>query len=646
MKRGVLMMEELIDKYYTEFRGLPNSNPIVRNNIREDAFVIAVLDILYGKDLKIDITSNNIAQITNYIVAPPDGGIDIFIEHEDGDDFYYDIIQVKYSELDDVAIKQCLSGMERVINDYLKDTTLVVKNLRDVISKSNFDITYKSNCTYYVVHKGNLNYSKTLRKNEKIITYKELEVLNKSIDIDKVPCEKFKSDSFNNYIMYEYTIQSNERALLCNLRGYDLAILSNKYGNTSIGKNILFGQNLRESLESKSKTYLAMKETIDNEPEKFWYYNNGITIIAEEFDANRDEEDKTVDSLELKNFSIINGAQTTSALGNYLKEAEMDKDQNKIEHLKKVFVLARILEVNKPQFRDSIAIYNNMQNPITTRDMVSNRSEQKRLAAWLSNGEKPNIYVEIRRGSKMPNQPRFNKHQRTTNEELAQLSFAAFLKNPFMAKDKKKSLFNSDYSQDEYVINEDYHKIFYYPENPTEETGILFKKSKNEIDELLFVQFLYKESKRYLKRIYSERIEKIKTQMETADSDNKPYLENQIKTYKTQTEISNICMFYCITLYYEFKTQFQEKDDKKYFLTDKFYSDNVIKNNLIKDFAQIFLSKTIEIIKKEAEITSNVGNWIRIAKSQETFLKRLRDDLAINISYETEYENFVNKYKA
>ncbi len=62
----------------------------------------------------------------------------------------------------------------------------------------------------------------------------------------------------------------------------------------------------------------------------------------------------------------------------------------------------------------------------------------------------------------------------TTNETLAQLSFASFNREPFTAKDKKRTLFNNDYSKEDFTINSDYHKIFHYDDN--EKYVILFKK--------------------------------------------------------------------------------------------------------------------------------------------------------------------------
>ena len=638
-------MEEMLVKYYEEFKGLPNGNSIVRENIINDAFTLVVLDILYGKELNFKIDTNNLSKIEKIIVPPPDGGIDLFIEHEDGDEFFYDIIQVKYSDLAEHDIKQCFAVMERTVNDYLRDPKLVTVNLRKIISDTNFDKTYKDKCTYYVIHSGNLNYIKAQKKNEKIVTINDLKTLQMSLEDLNVPNEILQADSFNNYILYEDKNENNERAFLCNLNGYDLAKLNNKYTSTEIGKNILFGQNLRESLDNKSKTYKAMEDTIDKEPEKFWYYNNGITIIAKEFDAKgKKNDDSVVDYVELNNFSIINGAQTTSSLGKYLKEAEMNKDQDKIDNLRKVYVLTRILEVTKPQLRDNIAIYNNMQNPITTRDMVSNREEQKKLHEWLISGEKPHLYVEIRRGTKKPNGLTLKKHQSTTNEVLAQLAYASFFRAPFIAKDKKKTLFNNDYSQEEYVINEDYHKIFYYSDD-NEKCGILFKKTKDEINELLFINYLYQESKKYLKKLFSERRDKVKEKFDQVDGDEREIYEAQVKTYTRQLEINNICLFYNVALYYEFKNQFKDKEDNKLFKYDLFYADKNFRESLIREYANKFLTKTIELIKLESEFTANIGNWVKSAKNQDNFMKKLRNDLAIKLDYETEFENFVDQFK-
>ena len=93
-------MDELVKELYEQFRGLPNTNSIVRNSQPNDAYTIAILKLLYSQDMAIDIAPSNIDQICQYVVAPKDGGIDLFIERECGDEYYYDIIQAKYSDLE------------------------------------------------------------------------------------------------------------------------------------------------------------------------------------------------------------------------------------------------------------------------------------------------------------------------------------------------------------------------------------------------------------------------------------------------------------------------------------------------------------------------------------------------------------------
>lgn len=644
---------QMIDDLYDEFVGLPNEKPIVRNNIKEDAFTLAILKIVYAGLLNIEVKAENIDKINKVIVAPPDSGIDLFVEIDDGDDYYYDIIQAKYSKLTENEITKCFAEMSRTMKNYMKDSTLVQPNLREVIAETNFSDAYKKNCTYYVFHAGDLNYGKGFAKNEKVVTIHELDTLNKSVqnavDINnaKVPYDEFKSDAFSNYIIYDQQ-EGEEQSLLCNLRGYDLAKLCNKYASTAMGRNILFGQNLRDSLDSKSKTYADMEETINKEPKRFWHYNNGITIITERLDAHEDD-DENVDLIELTNFSIINGAQTTSALGTYLKNAVMNNDKDAEERLKNVYVLARIMEVTNPDLRDNISIYNNSQNPITSRDMVSNRIEQRKLNENYMQGEKPNIYVEIRRGAKLPSHPKFEKHQRTTNEELAQLAFAAFLSKPFYSKDKKSTLFNKDYSNDDVVINEYYHQIFYYPEASGEVPGVLFARSRSEIDEALFVKYLYKQSKLYMKKMYEERIlktsEKIK---ELPDGMADASLENRMKLAQRNKEINNTCMFYCITLYYEIKKEFSEADENQKFDYDAFYrggQDSTYKSDIIKYFSDNFLSQTISIISDLLESTGNVGNWLRRSGSQELFLDRLNNQITLDSRLENMYREFVDKFK-
>jgi hypothetical protein len=183
-----------------------------------------------------------------------------------------------------------------------------------------------------------------------------------------------------------------------------------------------------------------MFETIDNEPNLFLFYNNGVTVLCTHFNTY---SENTNEKITLKNFSIINGAQTTSTLGEYLKEALIEENLEKIEKLKKVFVLTKIYEINSSlkhheKIGNNIRIFTNTQTPLSTRDMVSIRTEQIELQKkFLNNFKYPNIFVTIKNGEMPPATPALFKYQIISNERLAQLCFAGPLGDPFTAKDKR-----------------------------------------------------------------------------------------------------------------------------------------------------------------------------------------------------------------
>ena len=481
----------------------------------------------------------------------------------------------------------------------------------------------------------------------------------------KVPYDEFHADAYNNFIEYVPNDSQNnpvkcDKAILCSIRGYDLATLCDKYYSTAQGRNILFGQNLRESLAKKSKTSKEMKDTINDEPGRFWHYNNGITIIAETIDLKKDEESGK-DIIQLTNFSIINGAQTTSTLREYYSEAKQRYDDAALSKLKNVYVLARLMEItNDREFGNKIAVYNNSQNAISSRDMVANNPEQNALhnRFWDIDGNSPHIYVQIRNGSTKPSHPRIEKHQSTTNEELAQLAFAAFFQEPFSAKNKKATLFTKDDTREESVlINENYDRIFRYEVdvdedgNKLQKQGILFQKTKQEIDEVLFVKYLYRAARTIKKNFLEEKIEQTNTKISEAlddgDTDKVKGLQNRLSKFQRNKEINNTCMFYCITLYYAIKEEYEEAGEGT-FDYSLFYgggSSSTYKDDIVEYFADKFLEETISIITELLGAEGNVGNWVRRAGSQKEFKGKLDDKIALGSQYGTMYKDFATRFK-
>jgi len=631
-----ISLDQEINKYYEKCKGLPNGAAIVRNNIKDDAFAIVALKSLYSEQIP-EIAPENVDPLiyAKYVVAPPDSGIDIVVERNDldVDERHFDIIQVKNCNQTPLEIKSAFTYMRKTVKDYIEKPTTINNHLKKVLSDFEFSSDDLDNCVYYVIHRGSTKYYNGINdKKEIIITGDDIEnYLNVDVRNPRVQHEEFSSDQFNNFILYEQAVDMP--AILVNLCGYGLAVLAEKYDNTTLGRNILFGQNLREGLV-KSSTYEGMENTIRTEPEKFWFYNNGITILTESYNAVDADGDHETDKIMLNNFSIINGAQTTSALGRFYKEAKLNHNEEDIEKLKKVFVLARILQVNDNDLMNKIAMFNNTQNPITTRDMCSGRSEQLNLFEKLKNGN-PAIYVNIRRGQNKPANIYFAKHRSTDNEELAQLSFAGFLRDPSSAKNQKKSLFDINYKTPEYTVNESYHKIF------DQNDGILFKKTNEEIDELLFVYDLYKRSKRILTKEYQNRID------ELIQGDLSPEQKaTQKLNFEKRQAICRKCTFFCLTYYYSLKATYPTADQGKVFRYNDFYSDADFNNKLIYAFKKHFLEATVNLIYDITKNVNSLDDWIRGKRTDEyvdAISEKLASDMDIKDKYETE---FVEKYKA
>lgn len=114
-------------------------------------------------------------------------------------------------------------------------------------------------------------------------------------------------------------------------------------------KNQLFEGNVRLFIgERKGGINEKIVETAQARPGDFWALNNGITIVADNF------EQTTVGKYVLRRFSIVNGCQTTVSLS---RAIERNPAAGKAQ------VLVRVVGAKKALLTD-IVRYNNTQNPV------------------------------------------------------------------------------------------------------------------------------------------------------------------------------------------------------------------------------------------------------------------------------------------
>jgi hypothetical protein len=133
----------------------------------------------------------------------------------------------------------------------------------------------------------------------------------------------------------------------------------------------LFSANVRDYLGSRRSDRNInhnIKETAKSLPQRFWAYNNGLTALVNDY---RIEQLADGDHLVLSGMSIVNGAQTTGALGSVAAEGT--------EALAEAKVLARFVKCSDVEVIRDVIRFNNSQNMVEPSDFRSNDATQDRL---------------------------------------------------------------------------------------------------------------------------------------------------------------------------------------------------------------------------------------------------------------------------
>ena len=200
--------------------------------------------------------------------------------------------------------------------------------------------------------------------------------------------------------------------------------LYNNYSNKG-----LFAANLRFFVSYK-KIDPKIRASIRESPEKFVYFNNGIIITCKDFsiDANG--------LVTLRDFSIVNGCQTTTLIGTTGFEKDFP-------------VVAKIIKNNgsseeeRTAFLADVAEASNSQKPINAKDLIANRVEQRNLKNQFKNA---GIFLKVKRGEKINKEQYPEAWMNASNDEVAQMIYASVYQHPGSAKNSKSSLLSNDHT--------------------------------------------------------------------------------------------------------------------------------------------------------------------------------------------------------
>jgi hypothetical protein len=118
---------------------------------------------------------------------------------------------------------------------------------------------------------------------------------------------------------------------------------------------------------------------LSNQPENFYFFNNGLTLVCDKFSYNSLQGGDY--QLRVENLQIVNGGQTCMTIYKTLHEM---REQDK-QLLKNASVLARIYDLPKDEQDITLEITHatNSQNPVDLRDLHSNDERQRQLGASI-----------------------------------------------------------------------------------------------------------------------------------------------------------------------------------------------------------------------------------------------------------------------
>ena len=290
-----------------------------------------------------------------------------------------------------------------------------------------------------------------------------------ALNIKLAPDLALEMQNFNRerpYVSFEElgiysnkVLEFNNNALIVSLSAKSL---HNLWWDYKENANQLFGANLRFYVKLK-KIDNDIKDSIINHPDQFWYKNNGLTIVCRNY--------KVVgNKVELTDFSIVNGGQTTYLIGNKFSFDDATPDF----YLPcKIIKMQGENEQQQNQFVLEIAKAANEQKPIKEEDLKANSNEQIEFQKALT---KYDILYVMKRGPKVKlDKKSLHMYEIVNLLEAGKLMLAGILQLPAFSRNSNAKIF------------EDKFYNFMFPAHDKDKLA----RHAHIVRDLLYIQYAY-----------------------------------------------------------------------------------------------------------------------------------------------------------
>lgn len=275
------------------------------------------------------------------------------------------------------AAKRAINFLEFSMNDYIADSCEESSqaNQAAMILKELFNNTYK--IIVYILTDKELSRDLNVTHIEKfmgreievriydIVKFYNNTISSKERENLEINIPDFEHDGIYAVKALE-SVEEQYSSYLGIINGDLLAKLYMKYGSR------LLEGNVRSFLSVRGKINQGIRNTIRNDPELFFAYNNGIAATATDIEFEETEQGLLIKKL--TDFQIINGGQTTASIAN-----AVIKDKLMVDRVQVPIKLSVLTNEKANDMIPNIARYANSQNKVEESDFFSNSPFHRRI---------------------------------------------------------------------------------------------------------------------------------------------------------------------------------------------------------------------------------------------------------------------------
>ena len=300
-----------------------------------------------------------------------DGAYDCGIDASFVENDTISIIQTKYLNSNSVeAISGFLAQIQHIIVDGLdKDAKNDLKDIYNhILQLNNIDIYYVTNDSiavndWKIIIRNVKEVEKVIKDSNqnKRVKIRILDINNIEDFIDEsrsiVP-KKFQGTRMK-LILERYFENKENNTIIAEVSLKSLATFINKK------EKFLFYSNIRNFLGKRNKVNKEIEKTYNDDPKKFWFYNNGITIVCDKYDDIKPLKNGGA-SMIIETPQIVNGCQTSSTIYSLWKNQTIEERNNQ-----EGTILIKIIEDINSTKRKKITRYTNSQTAVTGKDFFA-----------------------------------------------------------------------------------------------------------------------------------------------------------------------------------------------------------------------------------------------------------------------------------